>query len=224
MIFSYSSVRGLSPDAPTTSTEGNKIILTFWENSRYQNILISGSGTTKTTSGDQPTQPGPGSTTAPPGRGSHIHKPLLCQLFDSRANLLPRGVFWVKRSHRTGWAPFTSSQIHFSCQGKAWTGWEVQSSWERLNGSDRLQERLNIPPLCRRCCLQVWSLDLLLFCWWPDGGGKRTVVEKSEQRLMREKVVNEDQNSCVDATASSWEMLVDSDWQQDETATVTCAR
>ena len=31
-------------------------------------MRISGSGTTKTTSGDQPTQPGPGSTTAPPGR------------------------------------------------------------------------------------------------------------------------------------------------------------
>ena len=39
-----------------------------------------------------------------------------------------------------------------------------------------------------------------------------------------DQVVNEDQNSCVDATASSWEILVDSDWQQDETATVTCAR
>ena len=38
------------------------------------------------------------------------------------------------------------------------------------------------------------------------------------------QVVNEDQNSCVDATASSWEILVGSDWQQDETATVTCAR
>jgi len=37
------------------------------------------------------------------------------------------------------------------------------------------------------------------------------------------EVVNEDKNSCVDATASSWEILVDSDWQQDETATVTCA-
>ena len=39
-----------------------------------------------------------------------------------------------------------------------------------------------------------------------------------------DQVVNEDQNSCVDATASSWEILVGSDWQQDETATVTCAR
>ena len=113
----------------------------------------------------------------------------------------------------------------FSYQGKARAGWEVQSCWQRLNGQDRLQERLDIPPLCCRRCLQVWGLDLLLLCWWPDGGGETRahVHDQSEERTW-EKVVNEDKNSCVDATASSWEMLVDSDWQQDETATVTCAR
>merc|ERR1719237_697770 len=43
------------------------------------------------------------------------------------------------------------------------------------------------------------------------------IFSSSADDLMGE-VVNEDKNSCVDATASSWEMLVDSDWQQDETA------
>ena len=35
-------------------------------------------------------------------------------------------------------------------------------------------------------------------------------------------VVNEDTNKCVDATASTWEILADDSWQADATAQVTC--
>jgi hypothetical protein len=35
-------------------------------------------------------------------------------------------------------------------------------------------------------------------------------------------VVNEDTNKCVDATASTWEILTDNTWQADSTAKVSC--
>ena len=35
-------------------------------------------------------------------------------------------------------------------------------------------------------------------------------------------VVNEDTNKCVDATATTWEILTDNLWQADSTAKVTC--
>jgi len=47
------------------------------------------------------------------------------------------------------------------------------------------------------------------------------VFSNSVSDMMGE-VVNEDDNNCVDATSSTWEMLVGDSWQKDATAQVTC--
>jgi len=47
------------------------------------------------------------------------------------------------------------------------------------------------------------------------------IFSSSDQDLIGE-VVNEDKNECVDATSPTWEILHNSEWQQDDTATVTC--
>ena len=133
MKFSYSSVRGLSPDAPTTSTESNQTVLASWEHQISDKNLSLGSGTTKTTSGGHPTQPGPGSTTAPPGRNPTLPNTFLYQLFGSRAILLPRGLFWVKWSHWTGWTSSNSCHIHFLGKAKP----ELVGKYSRV-GSDSM--------------------------------------------------------------------------------------
>ena len=47
------------------------------------------------------------------------------------------------------------------------------------------------------------------------------VFSSSADDLMGD-VVNEDTNKCVDATASTWEILTDNTWQADSTAKVSC--
>ena len=180
-------------------------------------MRISGSGTTKTTSGDQPTQPGPGSTTAPPGRetkdllGKHLWfqiKLVVEKSLSSRAVPSERLIF--------------SSSLFVTFASKAKP--EIVGKYSRV-GSDSTGRIV----YKKDSTFLHYAVDVAYkFEAWIFSSSADDLMGEVRSVLLRqnwkEKVVNEGKNSCVDATASSWEMLVDSDWQQDETATVTCAR
>ena len=180
-------------------------------------MRIPGSGTTKTTSGDQPTQPGPGSTTAPPGRetkdllGKHLWfqiKLVVEKSLSSRAVPSERLIF------------YSSLFVTFASKAKP----EIVGKYSRV-GSDSTGRIV----YKKDSTFLHYAVDVAYkFEAWIFSSSADDLMGEVRSVLLRqnwkEKVVNEDKNSCVDATASSWEMLVDSDWQQDETATVTCAR
>ena len=205
-----------------------------------------GSGTTKTTSGDGPTQPGP--TTAPPGtlatwankkyqvKNNKRHGKINFSIPDqtccrevSFESTGPIGQVWS-----ISWR--LSIKLLLQRQSQSWLGsTAVLVATPREGSSTRRTPPSSTMPSTWLTSLRLGSSPpLRMISWGRCEPLSRNMCQIQSTTLTRSKccfakfnfdqVVNEDQNSCVDATASSWEILVDSDWQQDETATVTCAR